>query len=407
MNSRIKIKDYIFVYLLVIPLICRWLFMVTLEEVFTISFFYYPLFIPEILFLLLPFYYVRTKKINKNKLILLSIIGLFFVLTGLFINGCNSIYLNFIGGTDFFITTFIVALFPLQKRHLKIIRWPILFSVFLLSLEVVLFSTVLGYSGLEDAQSYGEIKRISTTAGGSTGTGVIIFMLSSIAFYLFYNRKYIQLLILVSSTLSILFTLSRGAIIVQLLFLLYYFLSNLQLKKSVFKFFFTFLLLASISIMLNNKYQVVSSVSERIGNSVVSGDVTSGRTERFKKSYSLFLNNPIIGNGSSSLVSYSRAKAIKGSSVESLNSFSPHNFFLLILVDYGLLGLLLFGLILFEFIKISYQNKKFNILNFSFYILVLVLMNLEIVFMNIDYLMPTYLMASISRYKVNIPNMSS
>ena len=407
MDSRFKRKDYIFVYLLIIPVICRWLFMVTLEEFFTISFFYYPLFIPEILFLFLPFYYVRTNKLKKNKLIFLSIIGLFFVFLGLWVNDYNSIYLNFIGGTDFFITTFIVALFPLEKRHLKIIRWPILFSLFLLSLEVVLFSTVLSYSGLEDAQSYGEIKRISTTVGGATGTSIIIFILSSIAFYLFYGRKYIQLLILVASTLSILFTLSRGAIIAQLLFLLYYFLNNLKLNKSIFKFLFMIVLLVIISIILNNKYQVVSSVSQRIGNSVVSGDVTSGRTERFENAYSLFLNKPIFGNGSSSLVSYDRAKAIKGSSVESLNSFSPHNFFLLILVDYGLLGFLLFGLILFEFIKISYQNKKLNILNFSFYILVLILMNLEIVFMNIDYLMPTYLMASISRYKVNISNRRS
>jgi hypothetical protein len=402
MDSRSKIKDYIFVYLLTIPIICRWLFTETLEDFFTISFFYYPLFIPEILFLFLPFYYVRTSKIRKNKLVFLSILGLFFLFLGLYVNDCNSIYLNFIGGTDFYITTFIIASFPLEKKHLKIIKWPIFFSLILLSFEVVLYSTIWSYSGLEDAKTYGGIKRISTTAGGATGTSVILFTLSSIAFYLFYDRRYIKFLILVVSTLSILFTLSRSAIVAQLFFLLYYFFSNLKLNKSIFKYLFKIFLFVVISILLNKKYQIVSSVSERIVNSVDSGDYTSGRFERFDKAYSLFLNEPIFGNGSSYLLPYNRATSIKDYSVDSLNSYSPHNFFLLILVDYGLYGFLLIILILFEFVKISFQDKKLNILNFSFYIVILIFMNLEIVFINMDYLMPTYLMASISRYKTNI-----
>lgn len=397
MKLRHKYKHYIFVYLLVLPIIYRWLFTETIEDYFTVSFFYYPLFIPEILFLLLPFFYVRTSRIKNNKLILLSFLGLLFVFLGLWANGCNSIYLNFIGGTDFYLTTIIVALFPLQKTHLKIIRWPILLSLILISIEVILFSTTLSYSGLEDYNTYGQIRRISTTIGASTGTSIVIFMISSIAFYLFSGKKYIQLLILVFSTTSILFSLSRGAIITQSLFIIYYMIINLKLNKVFFKYLIFITSFILIGNLINKKYQILDSVNYRLVDAIESSDFSAGRLDRFDKSYSLFLQSPIFGNGSSYLVAYNRAMDIKDYKVESLNSYSPHNFFLLVLVDYGLLGLLIIGLILFHFVKISFQNKKINILNFSFYLVLLIFFNVEIVFMNIEYLMPMYLMAHISK----------
>ena len=396
--SKRRRNDYIYVYILLIPVMCRWLFLDTWEENLTINFLEYPLFVPEISFFLLPFYHNKFNSRFK-KIAFISFLGLVYILLGCFANDIETVYLNFIGGSDFFVTTLIMALYPLDKRHFKIIRWPLLISLLLLGLEVFLFSTVLTYKGLEGALSYGALKRISTTVGASTGTGVIIFMLSSISYYCFFDKKFIQKIILVISTIAIIFTLSRGAIIVQLLFIMYVALKKVRMKGRLdfLKFLALTFIIVIFSLKINEKYNVVSSLTERVSNSIDSSDISSGRIDRYIMAYELFLQQPLIGNGSCSLNPYSRARSLD---VDSMYGLSPHNFYLLFLVDYGFFGFILLLIVLSRFLKISFASGKLNILNFSFILLLIVIMNIEIIFMTMNFLFLFYLMALISRYEL-------
>jgi len=229
MEFRKKIlRDHIFVYLLIFPIVTRWLFLDTWETALTFSVIDYPLFLPELSFLFLPFFYTG-KTVNYNRLVWLAIIGLGYNLFTCLINPISTPYLNFIGGSDFYLTTLIVALFPISSRHIKIIRWPFLIVLILIGLQIILFSLgILKYAGLEDRHQYGEIIRISTTVGAATGTSAIIFMLSAICYYCFNDQKYLQIFILVFGTITIAFTLSRGGILAQILFLSYLFYDHLK-----------------------------------------------------------------------------------------------------------------------------------------------------------------------------------
>ncbi|TKG95379.1 O-antigen ligase family protein [Puteibacter caeruleilacunae] len=396
MRKEFRIVDCIYVFLLVFPVLCRWFFLDSWETRFTYNLFNYPLFLPELSFLLMVIFFPQVKGRNI-KLVTVSIIGLIFVYIGCVWNSFPNPVINFLGGSDFFLTTLMFGLFPIKTKHIPYLKWILLGALVLLGIEIVLFSTVITYSGMQDRQEYGGITRISSTVGGSTGTAVVLFIVGTIVYHCFKINRTIRVGSVCFTTVAIIFTFSRGALLAQVLFVLFLsfkWIRHLKKQRSVFVFALCLIGVVFFSRSIK-ELKVMEGFKERFNNSIESGDITSGRTERWEMAYELFKESPIIGNGSGYINPYIRGRNI---GAYSRDMFSPHNVYLLCLVDYGIVGFSLLCIVLLLFWKIAY-NKEDSTLRFAMFLIIVILMNVEIIFFSMHYLFPFCILAYVSKSK--------
>src|SRR5690606_31554019 len=108
--------------------------------------------------------------------------------------------------------------------------------------------------------------------------------------------------------------------------------NNIKLKNILFRFF---LLGTSLIFLVFINYKI--GLLDMIENRIEKDDVTSGRDYRVQYGIDLFKQNPIFGNGSSYTIALKRASE----DVITKSLYSPHNFYILILADYGIYGFLL------------------------------------------------------------------
>jgi O-antigen ligase len=245
---------------------------------------------------------------------------------------------------------------------------------------------------------YEGVIRFSTTAGASTGTSIVLFMLGYILYSLtsFRYQKYILIL----SLLYIIFTLSRGALFAEFLLLIY------LLVKKYFNFSFIGIIkLISVLISfilfflaINYFTGIFDSLSTRLERSnKIELNEDNSRYFRWLLAYDDFNNSPLIGNGSGYMVPYNRAKY---TNIESKGYYSPHNSYLMILVDYGLIGFVIFILsIYFLWLKIKNNNFMYEI-KLTFYIVVFFFMNIEVVFLNVEYIVLLLILLEMDSFNI-------
>jgi len=350
----------------------------------------YPLFLPELLYFFLPLVCPRRRKIHKP-LIVLALLGLYYLLVNclLKVEPIETALLNFYGGSDFFLFLFIYSLYPLESKHIKIVRWPLLFGWSCICLEIFMFSTVFTYRGLEGYQRFGEIARISTTIGAATGSGIVVFILGAILYQSFINRKIMSISIIAITSLAIAFTLSRGSLLAQVLFLVAVIAKHFMPFnfKKVLQAVLALIMMSIVLIWVNNSINIYSSIEERFENGIKSGDITSGREDRWSKTIDYISQDPILGNGSCFLLPYERARYLD---VKTHNYFSPHNSYLLSLVDYGWIGFAIFFIVIIYIAFLVPRTSYFSLLNISLLLNIFILMNVEVVFFNNQYFVPFF-----------------
>ncbi|BDD87666.1 hypothetical protein DPPLL_20310 [Desulfofustis limnaeus] len=155
--------------------------------------------------------------------------------------------------------------------------------------------------------------------------------------------------------------------------------------KKILQTMLAVILISFVIYLVNNRINLYSSMEERFAYGTESGDITSGREDRWKQTIHYVSQNPIFGNGSSFLMPYERGRYLD---VKSLNSISPHNSYLLCLVDYGLVGFgILFSVIIYIVILVP-RDSYYSLLNLSLIINIIVLMNVEAVYYNAQYFVP-------------------
>lgn len=223
--KRNNIKSFWYVICLLFPILARFLFIDVIESRLTFSFLDYPLFLPEILFFLLPFLWKPSYGRNW-KFVALGIVGLFYLLINCLINDIPTVYHNFIGGTDFFVCFIILGFFPISFEQLMVVRKLLLITFLLICAQVILFSSgILSYSGAnastDDLQEIGSLIRFKTSAGSAIKSGFILLILCALLYNLYYQQKYLRSGILLLALVAIAMTLSRGPLIVFLVFFIY------------------------------------------------------------------------------------------------------------------------------------------------------------------------------------------
>ena len=398
-----SLANKLHVYFLIIPIYVRLILPEGLELRLTTNILGYSFFLPEICFFLLPFVApLSIKTLSKNfSLIILTLLGVFFGYLSAVNGGSNQVINNFLAGTDFYVTLLIFLLFPFRKEQLKFLLIPTVVLVVIIGLQIVLYSFgFLSYEKeLTSNDGFSGISRISTTISAATGTAVAYFLMS-IILYSLISEKFKKIFILISVIVGSI-TLTRSVMIANAILLFFVFKRDKSIRLNKNKKFFRFLgiLVLLVGLLFSlNKIGILDSVTSR-NDSLESGnlDVSNGRFSRWESSFVFFNEYPILGSGANFVTMHKRARYAK---VDSKNLFSPHNAFVLVLMERGIIGISLFILIMYLLLR-PIRIKKNGVQKIALLLCVAILMNTEIVILFSEFAGLFFILRNISLIEHN------
>lgn len=402
-NNEYGILGRLHLYFLIVPVYLRLVLPETIEISLTIDFFGYGLFLPEFLYLLLPFFALRKKSIltsSKIKMIFLILIGMLLAYMSSLNGGTITAVNNFFAGSDFYIMLFFFTVFPIGHKEIKYLFAPTLVVFTIISLEVILYSFgFLTYTtALSGVEGFSDISRISTTIGAATGTAIAYFMLTAMLYYL-APVKYKKIIFIISFFVSFV-TLTRSVMIAQVIMAFFVFKENITKNKtSKVVRFLRFFILLSILIFGVFKMGVVDSILSRNSALEYGGrDVSNGRFERWDKANDYIKEYPILGSGANFVTEHKRARY---SDVTCKNLFSPHNTFILVLMETGIIGLIIFVICIKKLIQ-PINLKQLTILKLMLLLTVFIFMNTEIVFLFMEFTGLFLIMCNLTKDEENI-----
>jgi hypothetical protein len=409
-NKKNTLSDYFYIGFLLFPIVSYWLFPSSFEEALTLKMFGFPLFLPEVSWFLCPLFkrkYTFEKKFNKDFIYFGFIVSFLSILFSLF-SLLDTFTIAFSSAFDLFAPLIILGFFPIYKRQYPILVKFLFLSWFFLCFQVIFYSLgLLLYPGISN-NSYGMINRISTTIGAATGTGVILFMLTAIILHLMGKRinVYKYLVILVVGSVSIFLTMSRGSIIAFVLLLLFIILDSQSISRLKRKNKIIIVVLYLVVLCLveynSNLWEVIVG---RSNETTRSEDFTTGRDIRWIDALNTISNNAIVGVGLGAYNSGKRVLLIENNAIH--QNSSPHNLYLLLLAEVGILGLISFIWFLREIYKYSKINFNSNkILFITFWISIIVINNIEVVNRDMEFSFIFYLIFSLSRTENTYKNES-
>lgn len=232
---------------------------------------------------------------------------------------------------------------PFQKDLLK---WGVLLLCFGLGLQVLIYG--LGLKTYVSAYSdgalgvVGEVSRVGSTAGAATGTAVYIFVTAVLSAVLFVKRPLVFWAILIFAAITILISQSRGSLLMIALFVAALGLPLLKESTSrgggfILRVVLLLCALCSAGGFLYFKPDVVEQWRKRVD--YMRGDIThiGGRDYRYAVAYETFVDSNGLGVG---LGNYSARKKIMPFGANVVGTSSPHNVYLLMLTETGVVGLI-------------------------------------------------------------------
>lgn len=320
-----------------------------------------------------------------------SAIGIIYnLILVLFLN--NGIYSNLIvSSVEFYLPFILVSAidFNYSKDWLRVF---LVFLLMILNIEVILFSTgVLSYSKNIAVSEFSGYYRIYTTVGSATATGGVLFILYFWFIDLWRKSVRFSLFVTFVTAVSIFLTFSRGSILMFLILSFVYFIYIIKVgygKNKVRKFTAVLILLGFCGWWLSNS-GLYGSLLNRI-ETTASSD--SGRIERLFEAKDIYERKPIFGFGPGR---YLAKKRLSESRFQVVGKTSPHNMYLLNLVEGGVVGLVFFMIgIVFICKKIIHSNKTY-MFKVGIVLLVIVGFNSEILYGEFPYAL---LVASAIKY---------
>ncbi|MDN3619151.1 O-antigen ligase family protein [Polaribacter undariae] len=348
----------------------------------TTNIFGYSFFLPEICFFLLPFVApLSIKTLNKNfSLIILTVLGVFLGYLSAINGGSEQVMNNFLAGTDFYATLLVFLFFPLKKENIKFLLKPTVFLISIISLEIILYSFgFLSYEkDLDGNANYSGFSRISTTIGAATGTAVAYFFMTLILFCLI--PKKIKKIFLLSAFIVMGITLTRSVIIANIILAFFIFKRDKNIWLSKEKKFLRYIGIIAVLVGLAvtvNKLGIVDNLFTRsTGLEVSNSDISNGRFDRWESTFKVVKEFPVLGTGANYITKHKRSRYTK---VDSKNLFSPHNTFLLILMERGIVGFFIFLFIIIQLVRFISWKKNRGILKIGLILSLIIFMNTEIV----------------------------
>lgn len=263
-------------------------------------------------------------------------------------------------GTEFVGGYFFAKYINYTKWIKKVIYIATLSLLALIVLQQVSFSFGLGYfaSGQQEIELIDGVYRVGTTVGGSTYTGVFVVILCGILLSL-TKSQIMKCVILLITIFSTILSGTRSSMIVAIVVGLYLIFRAKKISNA-------YRIMAVAVFMVFLLPILESVVEERNEAAVYSTDITSGRTERWENMFKLMDNNSssyLVGFGGGTVPISNYNKEIQPLS-------SPHNAYLGMLFQYGILGLFFLVVMLFKKTKcmFGHYSEAFITMIFSLFI---------------------------------------
>ena len=351
-------REVLISLLLVIPMFTHWLLPAGLERKFMLfagfGLFYLPnicYFIYIILYSVLHINVVYTK--NQKYTIFLICICLFLFSILQLVSAPDVIGedISFIifNNFSFIYLPLLFFCFPLDYEHLNSLRFFFLVVWFIICVEVLLYSVGLSFWGPDMTEGmtmdYAGVYRVHTTVGASTGTSIIVYVLGILLTSFFQFEKKTTFIILIITSIAVLFSVSRGSILVWgiyvcILFYKDYFKQTKSLRKVLY------ILIAVLSVLALYKYHFFDPLITR-NELKEKNDLTSGRIDYDKAVFKIAKESSYLGVGSGEV--YPDKSIID---VININHYAPvHNLYLLYLAEIGIMGCIFLFFIFFIALK--------------------------------------------------------
>lgn len=335
--------------------------------------------LPDILLTTIGIYFlfisISEKSFNRFKNYFVYIFILFFLLIllrGLF---TNQIYDSLIG-YNAPIFYFRYLFFVLGFNYIVEKEFIILKYFFYILLAVVLFTIVDGLiQWVFDVNVLGYTKNTNRISGIFKDEEIlghflahIIPLLVSLGFFFFEDKNdkfYLSFIILISVSTIIIFISNDRAGFFKIIqfFILFIVLSHKKNLVKILCFFLTLIFISVIFLKSDHSSDRYNSTIQKISsNTIPYMPWTPNHEKIYKYSFNLYKENKIFGIGPQMF----KIKCLKSKNIEGCQSH-PHNYFIQILTELGVLGvgILIFGLFYFFkkvyniFIsKIFYTNNK-------------------------------------------------
>jgi O-antigen ligase len=186
-------------------------------------------------------------------------------------------------------------------------------------------------------------------------------------YYIIFKKKdYKYILLLLILFFSLLFSQTRSAWTAFILISLFFIAKYMNIKKGLIV-----ITVSLIAILILEKYVDISIIQNIINNRIQNGIDTggSGRKEIWIDGIKLFKEKPILGYGIGTFPYVFQRKYIPDGNFLRGEFRAPHNIYLSILVEFGLIGLIVIVLIFIYYllkIKNIYMKNSFDLKEFFY-----------------------------------------
>lgn len=346
--------NYIIPFLLCFPMISRWIFPSAFEMLLVVDLKFYSLYLPDLTLLL---YLYLQKRIglfkkslwqiafeNRLKFFVFLLIG-YSIIIGV-ANNNSEVILPISSDFSWIWVTIIFVFYPLSKEQMEKTKYIMIPTLIILCIETMLYSFgILHYTSSTgdelSHQEYANIFRISTTIGAATGTALILMILGFICTSKYKISTGLKVFLYVVTSISILLTISRGSIFTWCVYLLaailiYFFSKGISVKK----FFFVFLVLGALLGFYHHGF--FNPLIERNAQLSYSANIESNRDYLRENALRFARDSHYMGVGLGQVFPNKDVS----SSINSVYKTAPHNCYLIILAELGILGLALFLLMI-------------------------------------------------------------
>jgi len=179
------------------------------------------------------------------------------------------------------------------------------------------------------------------------------------------KKKYIYLLISLS-IVSLILSLSRGAWVASFICAIFFIKKSKPKLKAAFVLIFI-----SIVLVVNYLYYINPMIEVKLTSTFLKTSASNlERLNMILISIEAFLAHPFLGIGASNfstfLIHHGLSKFVVAKNIEAL---TPHNFFLQVTAEQGLIGIFAFSIILFIVYRILFKNTNLReMINKPYYI---------------------------------------
>ena len=407
--QRFFTKEFILPNLLVLSMVSHWLLPEGIEQKLYLHVFDLVFYLPDICYFIYMVFYsefygdIKPFEISKNKKGLI-VFGVLFsclmLLTNYGISALGDTINILINNFTIFYAFYLFFYYPLPPSELDKTKYLLTFALVVISLEIILFSMgILSYTSevtgtdlTDGGFETGGIFRISTTIGAATGSAMVVLLLGIVCTSCFIYSKYIQLTLLFLTTIAIFFSISRGSIIVWSFYLVVYLYKNYLSGGFNERKLIAIIIICTFAVYAF-QHGILDPLIERQSRLNDNNNILANRDEKFDMALQIIKESNYLGIGSGMI---RPDKALIGS-INKMYSFSPHNTYLLLLGELGIVGILCLLGIYWSIIKNLDYSKIYAM---TIPVMLLVTFNTEIFILE-QQCFPMFALLLLYSYKYN------